>query len=94
MLTLWIVVIVLGVLQLFEIGLLLFLLQGLGKMKQAGALFSTKQESSPFADRGRKAHDPSTPLEIEYKLYQGCVPPGCTLSSPYYECNSSCACYY
>ncbi|HVB21217.1 MAG TPA: redoxin domain-containing protein [Ktedonobacteraceae bacterium] len=52
MLTLWIVVIVLGVLQLFEIGLLLFLLQGLGKMKQAGALFSAKQESSPFTDRG------------------------------------------
>ena len=52
MLTLWIVVIVLGMLQLFEIGLLMFLLRGLGKMKQAGALSSTKQESSPFADRG------------------------------------------
>jgi len=51
-LTLWIVVIVLGMLQLFEIGLLMFLLRGLGKMKQAGALSSTKQESSPFADRG------------------------------------------
>lgn len=52
MLTLWIVVIVLGVLELFETGLLLLLMRGLGKMKQAGALFSTKQESSPFADRG------------------------------------------
>lgn len=45
MLTLWIVVIVLGMLQLFEIGLLMFLLRGLGKMKQAGALFSAKQEN-------------------------------------------------
>ncbi|HVB21218.1 MAG TPA: hypothetical protein VNG51_04655 [Ktedonobacteraceae bacterium] len=41
-----------------------------------------------------KAHNPATPLEIEYKLRLGCVPPGCTFSAPYYECNSSCACYY
>lgn len=52
MLTLWIVVIVLGVLELFETVLLVILLRGLGKMKQAGTLFSAKQESSPFADRG------------------------------------------
>lgn len=34
MLTLWIVVIVLGVLQLFEIGLLMLLLRGLGELRQ------------------------------------------------------------
>ncbi len=38
MLTLWIVVIVLGVLQLFEIGLLMFLLRALGEIRQKGLI--------------------------------------------------------
>jgi methylamine dehydrogenase accessory protein MauD len=46
MLTLWIVVIVLGVLQLFEIGLLVLLLRGLGELKQQG-FFSKKPSKSP-----------------------------------------------
>lgn len=45
MLTLWIVVIVLGVLQLFEIGLLAFLLRGFGQMKQQGVLFKNQEQS-------------------------------------------------
>lgn len=45
MLILWIVVIVLGVLQLFEIGLLMFLLRGLGEMKQQGGLAGSQGQS-------------------------------------------------
>ncbi len=52
MLTLSIVVIILCVLVLFETVLLMFLVRGLGKLKQAGVLSLTKQDSLPFADRG------------------------------------------
>lgn len=42
-----------------------------------------------------RVHDPSTPYEVGYRLYQGCTPPPCTLSQQtYYECSSSCTCYY
>lgn len=50
MLTLWIVVVVLGVLEIFETGLLLFLLRGLGKMKQQGVFSISKAQ--PFDPGG------------------------------------------
>ncbi len=45
MLTLWIVVIALGLLQIFETGLLMFLLRRLGEMKQQGVFFKRQSQS-------------------------------------------------
>jgi len=46
MLTLWIVVIVLGVLELFETALLVLLLRALGQIKQQGGLAGSQRQSS------------------------------------------------
>jgi hypothetical protein len=40
-----------------------------------------------------RAHDPNTPILVTYQTLSGCVPPGCTMSSNLFECNSSCACF-
>jgi len=39
-----------------------------------------------------RAQNPNTPYLVEYQAYVGCVPPGCTLAPPAYECNSGCGC--
>jgi methylamine dehydrogenase accessory protein MauD len=55
MLTLWIVVIVLGVLELFETVVLVLLLRMLGQMKQQGKLFSALPEQRSGLDVGEHA---------------------------------------